>query len=401
MPVFQKLGIYAGTGVLLLGIGGAAFVLNGRSEGSTGGAAAAPPPPPEVTVLTLKPQTVRQWDEFTGRVAATDSVDIRPRVTGYIDKVAFKEGSMVKAGDLLFVIDPRPYQAVLDNAQAQLERARATADLAQIQQRRAQLLLDQKAISREDYDTRTSGLAQSAADVRAAEAAVATAKLNLDFTQVRAPIAGRVSRAALTVGNLAQADQSLLTSVVSQDPVYVYFQPDEQTYLRYSELARKGTREGSDNPVRIGLANEQGLPHQGTVNFIDNQVTSGTGTITIRAIVANPDHVFTPGLYARVELEGSGDFSTILIDDKAIMTDQDRKYVYVVDDNKAVRKDIEIGGVINGARVVCAGLSAGDKVVVNGLPKIFFPGVPVKPTEQTATADAAPAQAPAAKTATE
>ncbi len=400
MPVFQKLGIYAGTGVLLLGIGGAACVLNGRSEGSTGGAAAAPPPP-EVTVLTLKPQTVRQWDEFTGRVAATDSVDIRPRVTGYIDKVAFKEGSMVKAGDLLFVIDPRPYQAVLDNAQAQLERARATADLAQIQQRRAQLLLDQKAISREDYDTRTSGLAQSAADVRAAEAAVATAKLNLDFTQVRAPIAGRVSRAALTVGNLAQADQSLLTSVVSQDPVYVYFQPDEQTYLRYSELARKGTREGSDNPVRIGLANEQGLPHQGTVNFIDNQVTSGTGTITIRAIVANPDHVFTPGLYARVELEGSGDFSTILIDDKAIMTDQDRKYVYVVDDNKAVRKDIEIGGVINGARVVRAGLSAGDKVVVNGLQKIFFPGAPVKPTEQTATADAAPAQAPAAKTATE
>ncbi|RFB79763.1 efflux RND transporter periplasmic adaptor subunit [Methylovirgula sp. 4M-Z18] len=391
--------MYAGTSLLLLAIGGTAVFLNGRSAGSTGGATAAPPPP-EVTVLAMKPKAVRQWDEFTGRVAAIDAVDIRPRVTGYIDKVAFKEGSEVKAGDLLFVIDPRPYQAVLDNAQAQLERAHATADLAQIQQRRAQLLLDQKAISREDYDTRTSGLAQSSADVRAAEAAVATAKLNLDFTQVRAPISGRVSRAQMTVGNLAQADQSLLTSVVSQDPVYVYFQPDEQTYLRYSELARKGTREGTNNPVRIGLANEEGLPHQGTVNFIDNQVTSGTGTITIRAVVSNPDHVFTPGLFARVQIEGSGEFSTILIDDKAIMTDQDRKYVYVVDaDNKAIRKDIEIGGVIDGERVVRAGLVAGDKVVVNGLQKIFFSGAPVKPSEQLATADAATTSAPVGATA--
>jgi len=342
----------------------------------------AGPPLPEVSVATVVSKPVYQWDEFTGRIAAIDTVELRPRVSGYIDRIAFKEGDEVKAGDLLFVIDPRPYRIALDSAQAQLERAHSSAQFAQMQERRAQPLIGEQAISRQEYDQRTTNLTQGNADVRAAEAAVASARLNLDFTQVRSPIAGRVGRALLTVGNLAQADESVLTTVVSQDPVYVYFQPDEQTYLRYAELARKGERPGSANPVRVGLASDTGYPYTGTVNFVSNQVDSATGTISARAVVPNPDRVFTPGLYARVQLQGSGEFPAILIDDKAVMTDQDRKYVYVLGlENKAMRKDITLGGVIDGLRIVKSGLEPNDKIIVAGLQKILFPGAPVKPNE--------------------
>src|SRR6267154_2412913 len=345
-----------------------------RSEAQT-----APPSPPEVDAAQVVSRAARQWDEFTGRVAAPDAVDIRARVSGYIERIAFKGGDEVKAGALLFVIDPRPYRAAYDSAVAQLERARATAQLAQTQDQRAQVLIGADAISRDESETRRAGLSQSSADVRAAEAVVATAQLNLGFTEVRSPIAGRVSRAILTVGNLAQADQSVLTSVVSQDPVYVYFQPDEQTYLRYAALARKGQRPGSANPVRIGLANDTGFPYSGTVNFVNNQVDSATGTINLRAVVPNPDRVFIPGLYARVQLEGSAEFKAMLIDDKAIMTDQDRKYVYVVGPkDEALRKDITLGGFADELRIVRSGLDANDKVIVAGLQKTFVPNTPVK-----------------------
>ena len=337
---------------------------------------------PEVSVATVVSKPVYQWDEFTGRIAAIDTVELRPRVSGYIDRIAFKEGDEVKAGDLLFVIDPRPYRIALDSAQAQLERARSSARYAQFQEKRAQPLIEDQAISREEYDQRTTNLTQSNADVRAAEAAVANARLNLDFTQVRSPIAGRIGRALLTIGNLAQADESVLTTVVSQDPVYVYFQPDEQTYLRYAELARKGERPGSANPVRVGLAGDTAYLYTGTVDFVSNQVDPATGTISARAVVPNPDRVFTPGLYARVQLQGSGEFSAILIDDKAIMTDQDRKYVYVLGlENKAMRKDVTLGRVIDGLRIIKSGLEPNDKVIVAGLQKILFPGASVKPNE--------------------
>jgi len=343
-----------------------------------GNAKAAPPPPVEVSAAQVVVKPVRQWDEFAGRIAATDAVEVRARVSGYIEQIAFKEGAEVKAGDLLFVIDPRPYKAAYDSAAAQLERARAAAQLARAQEQRARTLIAANAISREEVDTRDAALAQGDADVRAAEAALATAKLNLGFTEVRSPIAGRASRAMLTVGNLAQADQSVLTSVVSQDPVYVYFQADEQTYLRYAALARKGQRPDSANPVRIGLANDMGFPYSGSVNFVNNQVDSATGTINLRAVVPNPDRALTPGLYARVQLEGSGEFKALLIDDKAIMTDQDRKYVYVVGPkNEALRKDVTLGGFADGLRIVQSGLTPNDKVIVAGLQKIFFPGAPV------------------------
>jgi membrane fusion protein, multidrug efflux system len=258
--------------------------------------------------------------------------------------------------------------------------ARASAQLAEAQYKRGESLIKTGAISIDTYDTRSGALGQNSADVHAAEAALATAKLNLDFTEVRSPIAGRVSRTLLTLGNLVQADQTALTSVVSQDPVYVYFQPDEQSFLGYRELARKGERANSDNPVRVGLANETGFPHSGTVDFVNNQIDAATGTINVRATVPNPDGVFVPGLYARVQLEGRAEHMAMLIDDKAIMTDQDRKYVYVLGpEDKVKRKDIVLGRVHDGLRVVQSGLDANDKVIVAGLQKIFAPDTKVKP----------------------
>jgi multidrug efflux system membrane fusion protein len=338
------------------------------------------PPPPQVSVATVLTRDVAQWDEFTGRVQAVETVELRPRVSGYVQEVAYREGQDVKKGDLLFVIDPRPYKAALDQAQANLERARAEQKLAQTQDRRAQTLIDAKAISREEFEIRKAASSQGDAGVRAAEAAVAAARLDLQFTQVRSPIDGRAGRAMVTEGNLAQTDATLLTTLVSQDPMYVYFDSDEQAFLRYAALARKGERDGVRNPVRIGLADEEGYPHAGTVDFIDNQVDSATGTIRARAVVANPDRVFTPGLFARVQLKGTGRFKAMLVDDKAVLTDQDRKYVYVLGPHDtAVRKDIVPGAMIEGLRVVAKGLAPTDKVIVHGVQKVFMPGMPVAP----------------------
>lgn len=337
------------------------------------------PPPADVSVAPVISKNVRQWDEFTGRVAAVETVELRPRVSGYIERVAFKEGQEVKKGDLLFVIDQRPYQAQLAQAQAQLERARSDAKLAHSQNARAEALIAAKAISREDFDARHAATESGDAAARAAEAAVTAARLNLQFTEVRSPIFGRISRAFVTVGNLAQADNTLLTTVVSLDPMYVYFDTDEQTYLRYEDQAKSG-REGG-NPVRVGLANETGFPHDGKLDFIDNQVDANTGTIRARAVLPNVDHLLTPGLFARVQLQGTAEFNALLVSDKAILTDQDRKYVYVLGaDSTAQRHDVALGGTVDGLRVVTSGLDATDRVVVDGLQKVFFPGMPLKPT---------------------
>ena len=338
------------------------------------------PPPPEVSVAQVLNKDVSRWDEFTGRVTAIETVELRPRVSGYVQQVAYQEGQEVKKGDLLFVVDPRPYKARLAQAEADLERARAEARLAQMQDKRAQTLVEAKAISREEFETRRAASTQGDAAVRAAEAAVENARLDLQFTSVRSPINGRAGRAMVTEGNLANADTTLLTTIVSQDPVFVYFESDEQSFLRYQELARKGERAETKNPVRVGLASEQGYPHEGTVDFVDNQVDPSTGTIRARAVLKNPDRIFTPGLYARVQLQGSGQFKAMLIDDKAVLTDQDRKYVYVLGEkNAATRKDVKLGPVIDGLRVVTSGLAPSDKVIVHGVQKVFFPGMPVQP----------------------
>ena len=347
---------------------------------SEAAAPAGAPPPPDVSVATVLTKDVAQWDEFTGRVTAVETVELRPRVSGYVQHVAYKEGQDVRKGDLMIEIDPRPYQAALDQALANLERARAEQALARTQDKRAQTLIDAQAISREEFEIRKAASSQGNAGVRAAEAAVAAARLDLQFTQVRAPIDGRAGRAMVTEGNLAQADSTLLTTLVSQDPMYVYFESDEQAFLRYGALARKGERDGVRNPVRIGLADETGYPHEGTVDFVDNQVDAKTGTIRARAVVANPDRVFTPGLFARVQLKGTGRFKAMLVDDKAVLTDQDRKYVYVLGPHDtAARKDVVTGSIIDGLRVVQSGLAPTDKVIVHGVQKVFMPGMPVAP----------------------
>lgn len=354
---------------LLLGAAIALVVSACSSEAAPTDAA---PPAPEVSVAQVLQRDVTQWNDVTGRVAAVETVELRPRVSGYIERVAYREGDEVRRGQLLFVIDQRPYRAALAQAEANLERARSEARLARSQDARAQALIDAKAISREEFDTRKAATAQGDATVRAAEAAVSSARLDLQFTEVRSPIDGRAGRALVTTGNLAQADGTVLATVVSLDPVHVYFESDEQAFLR------DGT--ASQREVRVGLADESGHPHAGVVDFVDNQVDPATGTIRARAVLANPDRRFTPGLFARVQLEGGARAKALLIDDKAVLTDQDRKYVYVLGKgNQAVRKDVVLGRSADGLRVVESGLGAQDVVIVNGVQKVFFPGMPVVP----------------------
>ena len=363
----------------------------GRSGAGDAHASNGPPPAPEVQVAEVALQAIRPWDEFNGRIDAVESVQLRSRVSGYIERIAFVEGQEVKKGQLLFVIDQRPYRASLASAQAQLERARAAAGLAQTQDQRARQLVAENAVSREEADTRAATLAQATAQVRAAEAELAIARLQLDFTEVRAPITGRASRALLTVGNMAQADQSVLTTLVSQDPVYVYFDADEHSFLRY----QKAGLAGQGRAVRIALVGDGGFAHTGTLDFSDNQLQPGTGTMRLRARLANPERTLTPGLFARVQMQSGpqrqeAEPQALLIDDKAVLTDQDRKYVYVVGEgNLAERRDLTLGRMVDGRRLVEKGLAAGDRLVVGGVQRIYYPGMPINPRPVAAAAAAA------------
>lgn len=356
----------------------------------TGCRHAPPEDKPSAAVVSAAPvviQQVRMSDEFNGRIWATNDVDVRPRVSGYIERIAFREGQMVRRGDLLYVIDPRPYKDAVDSAKADLERERAAADFAKVQADRAERLRKSDAVSMEEFQNRGSDLLQSGARVKAAEAALATAELNLSYTEVRSPINGLISHTQLTLGNLARADQTVLTSVVSVDPVYVYFDCDEQSYLRFQQNARHGAAVGAENPVRVALADEEGFPHAGHIDFVDNALNASTGTIRARVVLPNPDHTLTPGLFARVQLQGSTLQQATLIDDKAVLTDQDRKYVYIVGPgNTAQRRNIILGGTADGLRIVKSGLSSQDRVIVGGFQMIYSPGAPVSPKATTMNA---------------
>ncbi|HAS1933642.1 TPA: efflux RND transporter periplasmic adaptor subunit, partial [Enterobacter hormaechei] len=314
---------------------------------------------------------------------------------GYIEKVNYTDGQEVKKGEVLFTIDDRTYRAALEQAQANLARAKTQASLAQSEANRTDKLINTHLVSREEWEQRRSAAVQAQADIRAAQAAVDAAQLNLDFTKVTAPIDGRASRALITSGNLVTAGDtaSVLTTLVSQKTVYVYFDVDESTYLHYQKLARSGQGASSNHtalPVEIGLTGEEGYPHQGKVDFLDNQLTPSTGTIRMRALLDNSQRQFTPGLFARVRLPGSAEFKATLVDDKAVLTDQDRKYVYIVDkDGKAQRRDITPGRLADGLRIVQQGLNPGDKVIVDGLQKVFMPGMPVNAKTVAMTASAA------------
>lgn len=355
---------------------------------SLSGCAEAPAQARSATSVTVAAAIERQivdWDEFAGRIEARESVEIRPRVSGYLQSVHFDEGSEVRRGDLLFVIDPRPYEADLARAEAELQRARAAARLAEDDAERAAKLLETRAISREEYDRRGAEREQTAAAVAAAEAAARAARLNLQYTRVTAPISGRVGRAEVTPGNLVGpgADGgTLLTTLVAIDSVYVYFEGDEQVYLKYTGMALRGERPSSRdaaNPVRVGLANERGYPHAGRMDFVDNRLDPATGTIRARAILDNPRRLFTPGLYARVQLLGSGRRNAVLIDDRAVGTDQDKRFVFVVDGSNTVSyRPVRLGRLVDGLRVVESGLRPGETIVVNGVQRVR-PGVVVAP----------------------
>jgi RND family efflux transporter MFP subunit len=367
----------AASGALLavLGVSGC------RSEATT----APEAPAPQVSIASALERDVTEWDEFTGRLEAVESVEVRPRVTGYIESVNFTEGSTVRKGDLLFIIDPRPYRAELSKAEAELARAVARSELAASDAARSEKLVDIKAVSREEYDTRINASREAKADVAAARAAVDAAKLNLEFTRITAPISGRISKAVVTAGNLVTGGSNaatLLTTVVSLDPMYVTFEGDEQIYLKYAELSRRGERPSSRdaaNPVLMGLANETDYPHRGEMVFVDNQIDPRTGTIRARASFSNKHGYLTPGLFARVKLLGHNSYHAVLVDDRAIGTDQSQKFVYVIDSqNKVTYRPVKVGRLTDGLRIVQQGLQPGENVVVNGLQRVR-PGVVVAP----------------------
>ncbi len=350
--------------------------------------------------MTARPIT--EWDAFDGRIAAIESVEIRPRVSGYLAGVHFRDGSELAKGALLFTVDDREYRAAQASAEANTARAATRVAVARTEYARSEKLKAARAVSEEELETRRGELQQAEADLKAAQAQAQQSALNMEFTRIRAPIAGYVSAAAVRPGNLVQAGSTLLTTLVSIDPVYVEFEGDERMYLKYQQMSRNGERPSSRdarNPVRVGLADEPGYPHEGEMVFVDNALNPSTGTIRARALLPNKDRVFTPGLFARVQLLGSAQREAILVNERAVLTDQDRRYVYVVgDDNKAMRRDVQVGGEAEGMRIVREGLKPGDRVVVNGVRKIFFPGMPVKPVVvpmDKPELEPAPAPAPA------
>jgi len=351
------------------GLAGLALLLVGCERPQ----AAPAPAPPKVTVSRPVVRDVIEWDEYTGRLVAVESVEVRARVSGYLQSIHFNDGAIVKKGSLLFVIDPRPYQAELDKAAAELKLANARLDLAKSDSARAQRLLQVRAISEEEADTRASRQRETQEQLQAARAAVDTAKLNVEFTRITAPITGRISRKLVTQGNLINggtAQSTLLTTIVSLDPIHCYIEADERAYLKYVRLSREGKRPSSRevrNPAYLALADETGFPHKGYIDFVDNRLDPNTGTMTGRAIFPNPELTLTPGLFARVRIPGSGNYEALMVPDEAIGTDLSQKFVFVLNDHSIVEyRAVQLGPIIGGLRVIREGLKPEDLVIVKG-----------------------------------
>ncbi|MCE0483729.1 MAG: efflux RND transporter periplasmic adaptor subunit [Methylacidiphilales bacterium] len=348
----------------------------------------AAPPPPQVTVGHPLAREIVDYDEFTARLGAVNSVEIRALVSGYLQTVNFKDGAEVRKGDLLFVIDPRPYQAALDLAQAALDRTITQVDLASNNTKRAVELAQSKAISAEELDTRSKELATAQAAQKIAQADLETAQLNLAYTHIAAPIDGRLSRALVTAGNLISAgnngQSTLLTTLVSIDPVYAYADIDEATFLKYQQLDRQGLRQDGGRgpiPCELALGNSSLFNHKGEIDFIDNQIDSATGTLRVRGVFPNPDRSLVPGEFGRFRVTGSGKYTGLLIPDYAISADQDKKIVYVVGPDKTIQvRQVEPGQLVDGLRVIRSGLQANDWVALDRL-QIIRPDMPVTPKE--------------------
>ena len=353
---------------------------------------ASPPEqgPLPVNVITAVEKEVQEWDEFTGRIEAVESVEIRPRVSGYIDEIKFKAGAIVKKGDLLFVIDPRPYQADFDRATAQLEQAQAQLKLAEIELNRAKELRTTKVIAPTEFDQKAAAAQQASAAVRAAEAAKSSATLSLEFTQIRSPIEGRVSDERVTVGNLVQPGpgaESVLTTVVSIDPIYVKVDADENIVLKYVKLNDEGKRTTAREAkvaAFVELGNETGFPHEGYIDFVDNRMDPSTGTLRARIVLKTWNPLITPGFFVRVRTAGATPYRAALIDDKVISSQQGVKYAFVVKpDNTIERRNLETGTMFEGKRIVKSGLKDGEQVVSTRL-QLVQPGMAVKPVPEEA-----------------
>ncbi|MET0389632.1 MAG: efflux RND transporter periplasmic adaptor subunit [Polyangiales bacterium] len=348
------------------------------------------PPPPAVSVAKPVVRQVQDWHDFHGRLEAVQSVDLRPRVSGHIASVHFTEGARVKKDQVLFEIDGRPFREDVNRLEAELRRNESQLVLARANLQRGERLLKEGATSLGELDQLHAAEANAAAGLDSTRSLLAAARLNLEYTHVRAPIAGRVSNVMITTGNLV-SNANQLTRIVTDDPIYAYFDVEEAAYLA---LTGPG---GEAAVVEMGLSVDNGFPHRGKLDFVDNQVDPRTGTIRARAVFANPDRRLTPGLFSRVRLLSDKQFNALLIDEKALLTDQNRKYVYVLDiDGRAQRRDVRLGRSAFGLRIIEEGLNADDRVVVQGIQKVFAPGMPVQAEEvamvlaQAPTAAAAP-----------
>ncbi|MCW5665349.1 MAG: efflux RND transporter periplasmic adaptor subunit [Piscinibacter sp.] len=355
---------------LVLAAGGA-WLLSGCGPSQAQG---GPPMAPPVSAAPAVQKNVQLFEEFSGRIEAVETVEVRARVAGTIERVHFRDGQEVKKGDLLFTIDPRPFTTELARAEAQLAAARSAAGLAQTEQARTAKLLEQKAVSQQEADQADASLRNAQAAARAAEAAVASARLNVEYARIRAPIAGKASRANVTAGNLVGVGDPVLTTLVAQDKVHAWFDVSEQAYLRARAAAGKGAPK-----VELGLSDETGYPHAGSVDFVDNRLNPATGAIRMRAVLDNKDRRFVPGLFARVRLANGGSGNVVLIPDRAIGTDQSKRFVFVVGDDKVAQfREVKLGALLEGMRVITGGLKPGELVVVNGLQRVR-PGAPLAP----------------------
>jgi len=354
------------------------------NHGCSSSAQPTAPAPPEVSVAEAICRQIGDSDEFTGRLEAVNAVEVRPRVSGYLQSVNFKEGAIVRQGDLLFQIDPRPFQAEVDRLKGDLAQAKAQRSRAQSDFERAERLHNNDGMSAEEYDRRAAVRNEAEARIASTEAALRGAQLNLEFTRVISPISGRVGRAEITEGNLVEGGAGQikpLTTLVSLDPIYVYFDVDEQTYLKFARVTQSHGTSSHDlrNAALLGLADEIGFPHTGQVSFVDNQVSSSTGTIRLRATFAIKDLALTPGLFARIRLQGGGAYRGCLAKDEAVVTDLNQRYVFVLGkDNKLEYRAVKLGPMTDGLRVVREGLHEGDVIVVSGLQRVR-PGAAVTP----------------------
>jgi multidrug efflux system membrane fusion protein len=379
---FEKL--ISTASVLLLVATAVILLLSGCSK------AAPPPAPPApaVTVATVEQKEIVEWSDFTGRAAAMEAVDVRPRISGFIHEVRFKSGQLVKKGDVLFVIDPRWAQADYDRLQAEVERAQVALDNAKREADRTEKLMANHAISAEEADQRNARFQEAKSALASAKAACEYAKLDLDFTEVRSPIDGRVSRELLTVGNYVtggSGEGTLLTTIMSVDPVYVLADVDEDSLLKFNALVAAGkiqTNADGHTPVQLQLGDETDFPHSGYVESFDNHLDANTGSILLRAVFPNPDGRIVPGLFARIRLPASEKHEAFLVTERAIGTDQAQKYVLTLTPSNTVAyQAVQLGPELDGKRVVRSGLHAGDKIVVNGLQRVR-PGMPVDPQQE-------------------